>query len=38
MAIPGELDAEAVLTRADAAMYETKRRARAQLSDAHAVN
>jgi diguanylate cyclase (GGDEF)-like protein/PAS domain S-box-containing protein len=37
-AIPGELDAEAVLTRADAAMYETKRRARAQLSDAHAVN
>ncbi|MEY2459637.1 MAG: hypothetical protein QOG30_1467 [Acidimicrobiaceae bacterium] len=38
LAVPGEFDAEAVLTRADAAMYDTKRRARAQLSGAQAVS
>lgn len=34
---PGELDAEAVLTRADAAMYKAKRRARSQAGHLHAV-
>lgn len=38
VSIPGDLDAETVLTRADAAMYEVKRRSRAQMSGAHAVN
>jgi diguanylate cyclase (GGDEF)-like protein len=32
LAVPGELDAEAVLGRADAAMYAAKRRSRAQIA------
>jgi diguanylate cyclase (GGDEF)-like protein/PAS domain S-box-containing protein len=34
---PGELDAEAVLSRADAAMYDVKRRSRAQLVNLRSV-
>lgn len=37
IAVPGQIDAEAVLTRADAAMYEAKRRSRAHAASLRAV-
>jgi len=37
MSVEGEIDAEAVLTRADAAMYKAKRRTRALATGLHAI-